>query len=82
MSETTPTAATATARHRQFRRSNDKAIAGVCAGIAAWLGWEVQAARFLFVIVSVMSVGVPGILVYLLLWTIMPGPEKAAIRTA
>jgi phage shock protein PspC (stress-responsive transcriptional regulator) len=60
-----------------FRRSKNRIIAGVCAGVSEWLGWEPLAGRLLFVLISVMSVGVPGIIVYLVLWTVMPGPEDA-----
>jgi len=31
----------------------------------------------LFVLLSVMSAGIPGIIVYLLLWMIMPKPGNA-----
>jgi phage shock protein C len=60
-----------------FRRSRNRIIAGVCAGVSEWLGWEPLAGRLFFVLISVMSVGVPGLIVYLVLWTIMPGPEDA-----
>lgn len=51
---------------------NDKVIAGVCGGIAAWLGWDSTLVRVLYVIVSITSAAFPGILVYLLLWVLMP----------
>jgi phage shock protein C len=47
-------------------------IAGVCGGIAEWLGWDVTLVRVLYVIASVGSVAFPGILVYLILWALMP----------
>lgn len=47
-------------------------LAGVCAGIADWLGWDVTVVRVLYVIVSILSVAFPGILVYLILWLVMP----------
>jgi len=60
---------------KPFRRSRNRKIAGCCAGIAEWLGWEPAAGRFLFVLLTVMSVIVPGIVFYLLLWAVMPKPE-------
>lgn len=57
-----------------FRRSRNRVVAGVCAGISDWLGWDPRAGRVLYVLVSIMSVGVPGIVVYMVLWTIMPRP--------
>lgn len=51
-------------------------IAGVCGGIADWLGWDPTLVRILYVVVSFVSVAFPGILAYLVLWIIMPkAPE-------
>jgi phage shock protein C len=47
-------------------------IAGVCGGLAEWLGWDPTLVRLLYVVVSVLSVAFPGILVYILLWILMP----------
>jgi len=63
------------ANHRRLTRSRDKMIAGVCAGIAEYFGWEVTLFRVVYVIVSILSVAFPGILVYLVLWVVMPRPE-------
>ncbi|MEX0733995.1 MAG: PspC domain-containing protein [Steroidobacteraceae bacterium] len=59
----------------KLRRSNDRMIAGVCAGIAEWLGWKTDHVRIAYVIVSILSVVFPGIIVYLLLWLLMPDAE-------
>jgi phage shock protein C len=56
-----------------LRRSRShRLIAGVCGGFADWLGWSPTTFRVLFVIVSILSVAFPGILVYLVLWLVMP----------
>jgi len=47
-------------------------LGGVCAGIANWLGWDPTVARVLYVVLSVVSAAFPGILLYILLWFIMP----------
>ena len=60
---------------RKLRRSRNKLIAGVCGGIAEWLGWSATKVRILYVVVSILSVAFPGILVYIALWFLMPGPE-------
>jgi phage shock protein C len=52
-------------------------IAGVCGGIAEWLGWDPTVVRVLYVVISVLSVAFPGILVYVLLWLIMPKAPDA-----
>ena len=49
-----------------------KLIAGVCGGLAEWLGWDVTVVRILYILVSVLSVAFPGILVYIILWVLMP----------
>ena len=59
-----------------LRRSRkDKLIAGVCGGIAEWLGWDPTLVRILYVAVSVCSAAFPGILVYLALWLLMPAAD-------
>jgi len=55
-----------------LKRSRNKVIAGVCGGIAEWLGWNPSLVRILFVLVSVLSAAFPGILVYVVLWIVMP----------
>ena len=62
---------------RRLVRSHNKMIAGVCAGIAEYFGWGVTLFRVVFVIVSIASVAFPGILVYLVLWAVMPKPEDS-----
>lgn len=47
-------------------------IAGVCGGFAEWMGWDPTVVRVLFVIISIASAAFPGILVYLILWALMP----------
>ena len=59
-----------------LQRSRDQRIvAGVCGGLAEWLGWSPTLVRVLYVIVSIASVAVPGLLVYLILWILMPERE-------
>ena len=41
-------------------------------GIADWLGWSPTWVRFLYVLVSVLSVAFPGIIAYIILWVIIP----------
>jgi phage shock protein C len=56
-----------------LRRSRrNRLIAGVCGGIAEWLGWDPTLVRILYVVLSVFSAAFPGILVYLVLWLVMP----------
>jgi phage shock protein PspC (stress-responsive transcriptional regulator) len=54
------------------RSLDDRMIAGVMGGIARRFDWNATLVRVLFVIVSIASAAFPGILVYLLLWLLMP----------
>ncbi|MBD3627833.1 MULTISPECIES: PspC domain-containing protein [Cyclobacterium] len=54
------------------RTINDKMIAGVCGGLAKYLGWDADKLRIVYVLVSILSAAFPGLLVYLILWFIMP----------
>lgn len=55
-----------------YRSRRNNIIAGVCGGLANWLGWDVTLVRVLYVIISIGSAAFPGILMYLLLWFLMP----------
>jgi phage shock protein C len=58
------------------RSRRHKMIAGVCGGIAEWLGWDPTLVRVLYVVGSILSVAFPGMLVYVVLWIVMPkAPE-------
>ena len=47
-------------------------IAGVCGGIADWLGWSPTLIRIIFVAASIISAAFPGMIVYVVLWAVMP----------
>jgi phage shock protein PspC (stress-responsive transcriptional regulator) len=64
-----------TAREGKLRLSNDPIIAGVCGGFAEWLGWTPFRVRLAYVILSILSAAFPGLLVYIVLWIAMPGPD-------
>lgn len=59
-----------------LRRSHDRMIAGVCGGIAEWLGWSATTVRVLYVLASVLSAAFPGIIAYLVLWVVMPDADS------
>ncbi|KYG74213.1 MULTISPECIES: PspC domain-containing protein [Roseivirga] len=58
--------------NKLFRSRENKVVAGVCAGLAEWLGWDATQVRVLYVLVSFFSAAFPGIIVYLILWAVMP----------
>ena len=59
-----------------LRRSRThRMIAGVCGGLADWLGWDVTLVRVLYIIVSILSAAFPGLLAYVILWIVMPDAD-------
>ncbi|MGA8112776.1 MAG: PspC domain-containing protein [Actinocatenispora sp.] len=60
------------------RPRDDRMIAGVCAGLARRYGWSVGMVRLIFV----LSVILPGsqVLVYAILWLLMPSDDRLAYR--
>ena len=63
--------------HRSY---NHRMIAGVMGGIAEYVGWSPTWVRVLFVIISSLSAAVPGILIYIILWIIMPKATSASYQ--
>lgn len=57
---------------KKLYRSDNKAIAGVCAGLAEYFNIDVALFRILYVVISVLSAAFPGALVYIIMWIIMP----------
>lgn len=54
------------------RSKNNRLLAGVCGGIAEWLGWDATMVRILYIAWAAISVAFPGLLVYAVLWIAMP----------
>ncbi|MDP4172465.1 MAG: PspC domain-containing protein [Bacteroidota bacterium] len=65
-----------------LKRSKNKMIAGVCGGIAEWLGWDPTIVRIAYVLISIFSAAFPGILVYIILWIVMPESDDSEIRNS
>jgi phage shock protein C len=58
---------------KALRRSRtNRMIAGVIGGLAEYWAIDATLARVIFVIVSIVSVAFPGILVYAILWLVIP----------
>ncbi len=55
-----------------YRSRRHQILAGVCGGIAEWLGWSPTWVRVLYVVGSALSIAFPGIIVYIILWVVMP----------
>ena len=58
---------------KTLRRSrSNRMVAGVIAGLAQYFGLDVSILRIVYVLLSICSAAFPGIVVYLLMWVIIP----------
>lgn len=58
---------------RVLRRSrHNRMIAGVVGGLADYFGLNPGLLRVIYVLVSICSAAFPGILVYIILWILVP----------
>jgi len=58
---------------RPLRRSRrNRMVAGVMGGIAEHFGFNPNGLRILYVIGSIVSAAFPGLLVYVILWLLIP----------
>lgn len=55
---------------RLYRSRTDRQLAGVCAGLAAYLGLDVSLVRIAFIILALL--GGPGLLLYIILALVIP----------
>lgn len=56
---------------RRLTRSDDRIIGGACAGVADYFGFDQTLMRVIYVLLVLF--GGAGILVYIILWILMPG---------
>ena len=61
---------------RPLRRSGtNRLIAGVVGGLAEYFGVDPTLMRVVYVVGSIVSAAFPGLLVYVLLWLLIPEAE-------
>jgi phage shock protein C len=60
-----------------LRSRKDRMVAGVCAGIADYFGWDVTLVRVIVAVVSVITGGT-GVLAYLAGWVLIPAEGEDA----
>ena len=66
--------------HPPLVRSSDRVIAGVCAGLAAHLGWPVKTVRIGMALATLA--GGAGLAFYAWLWIMVPTADESARRNA
>lgn len=59
-----------------YRSRSNKILGGVCGGIAERLDWSPTVVRVLYVLLSILSAGFPGALVYVILWLAVPETSR------
>ena len=57
---------------RRLRRSSDRMIAGVASGIADYVGVDPTIVRLVFALLFILGAGFTWLIVYLVLWLLMP----------
>ena len=57
--------------NRKLTRSNDRMIAGVCAGLAEYFGFDTNLVRVAYALLT-MFTAFSGVIVYLILMIVMP----------
>ncbi|MBR5851495.1 MAG: PspC domain-containing protein [Bacteroidaceae bacterium] len=62
---------------KRLVRSANRKIAGVCAGVAEFFGWDVATVRLVWFLLAILGVGAP-VLFYLILSIVMPAENQAA----
>ena len=60
---------------RLCRSVRDRWLGGVCGGLGHYFGIDPTTVRVGFVLLSILSVAFPGMLVYCLLWLLIPRGE-------
>ncbi|NDV54530.1 PspC domain-containing protein [Parabacteroides sp. 52] len=60
---------------KSLKRSSDKMIAGVCAGIANYFNLDKTLVRVAYVLLSFFT-AFAGVIVYFILWLVMPKEEN------
>jgi phage shock protein PspC (stress-responsive transcriptional regulator) len=59
-----------------YRSRTNRKLAGVCAGLAQYFNADATLIRVLFVVLALL--GGPGILIYLLMWILVPEEPQGA----
>lgn len=57
--------------NRKLTRSNDRMLAGVCAGLAEYFGFDTTLVRIVYAILTIFT-AFSGVIVYIILMIIMP----------
>ena len=73
-----PAAMTSSTPRPLLRSRDDRKLAGVCGGLADYLGVDPVLVRIAAVVLAAMG---PGLVAYAAAWILMPQAESAAVST-
>ncbi len=59
-------------KKKKLYRSNDRILGGVLAGFAEYIYADKTIVRLVYAIVSILSAGFPGLLIYIIAWIVVP----------
>ena len=64
----------------RLTRSADALLAGVCGGIAEFVGWRPRGVRWLWLAVTLLTGVAPGAIAYTIMAIAMPAPDDPRER--
>jgi phage shock protein PspC (stress-responsive transcriptional regulator) len=63
------------ANDKKLVRSNNKLVAGVCAGVAEYFAIDPTLVRVIYAALTLFTAGFPGVILYIVMMLIMPQPD-------
>jgi phage shock protein C len=60
-----------------YRNTSDAVLFGVCSGIAEYIGVDATVVRIVYVLLTLFTVFIPGVLAYLIMWAMIPEKPRA-----
>lgn len=61
---------------KKLYRSSNRVLGGVCGGIAEYFSVDPTLIRVLYAVLSLFSVGFPGLLLYIILMILVPNYDQ------
>ena len=55
-----------------LRSRSDRWVAGICGGIGDYFDVDPALVRLVYMLLTFFSAGFPGVIIYLVLWLVMP----------
>lgn len=60
---------------KRLAKSSNAVLAGVCGGLAEWFECDATLVRVVYMLLSLFTSAFPGLILYIILWIVMPQPE-------